>query len=138
MVAMRLLLRKEKTILWTVSQEFEFKTLKTLLTNNMQTNHFDHSRDVPLLTDASRHFGLSFALIQYGDNGEQKIITCGSKSLTETQRHYATIELECLTIWWAVSKCDFYLRGLPSFQVSTDHRPLEGIFMKSKHDIPNP
>ena len=27
---------------------------------------------------------------------------------------------------------------MPSFQVSTDHRPLEGIFLKAIHDIPNP
>ena len=32
----------------------------------------------------------------------------------------------------AVRKCDFYLRGLPSFEVITDHRPLLGVF---KNDI---
>ena len=129
---------KRKNFLWTDSQEFEFKTLKTLLTKNMRTNHFDSSRAVHILTDASQHFGIGFALVQYGDNGEPKIITCRSKSLSETQRRYATIELECLAIWWAITKCDFYLIGLPTFQVSTDHRSLEGIFLKAIHDIPNP
>ena len=66
-VAMRLLLGKGKTFLWTASQEFEFKTLKTLLTKKMQTNHFDPSRDVHLLIDASCHFGLGFALIDHYD-----------------------------------------------------------------------
>ena len=51
---------------------------------------------------------------------------------TETQQRYATIELECLAILVAVRKCDFYLRGLPSFEVITDHRPLLGVF---KNDI---
>ena len=40
------------------------------------------------------HRGIGFALIQYGDKGKPKIITCGSKSLTDTQRRYATIELD--------------------------------------------
>ena len=100
-VVMRSLLGKGRTFLWTDSQEFEFKTLKTLLAKNMQINHFDSSCDVHILTDASRHFGIGFALVHYGDKGEPKIITCGSKSLSETQRRYATIELECLAIWWA-------------------------------------
>jgi len=135
---MRSLLGKGKTFLWLDDQEFEFKTLKTLLTKNMQTHHFDSTRAVYLLTDASRHFGIGFALLQYGDKGEPKVITCGSKSLTDTQRRYATIELECMAIWWAVNKCDFYLRGLPNFHILTDHRPLEGIFLKPINDIPNP
>ena len=52
-VSMRSLLGKGKTFLWLDDQEFEFKTLKTLLTKNMQTNHFDSTREVYLLTDAS-------------------------------------------------------------------------------------
>ena len=84
---MRSLLGKGKTFLWLDDQEFEFKTLKTLLTKNMQTNHFDSTREVHLLTtDASQHFGIGFALLQYGDKGGPKIITCGSKPLTNTQR----------------------------------------------------
>ena len=35
-------------------------------------------------------------------------------------------------------KFDFYWRGLPSFQVSTEYQPLDGIFLNSIHDIPNP
>ena len=66
---MHSLLGKGNTFLWTDSQEFEFKTLKTLLTKNMQTNHLDSSRDVHILTDALRHFGICFALVQFaGDH----------------------------------------------------------------------
>ena len=79
--------------MWLDDQEFEFKTLKTLLTKNLQTNHFDSTREVHLLMDTSRHFGIGFALLQYGNKGEPKIITCGSKSLTDTQRRYATIKM---------------------------------------------
>ena len=91
-VVMHFLLANRRAFLWTDSQEFEFKTLKTLLTKNMQTNHFDSSHEVHILTNESRHFSIGFALVQYSDKGEPKIITCGLKSLSETQRRYATIE----------------------------------------------
>ena len=39
---------------------------------------------------------------------------------------------------WALQKCDYYLRGMPSFSIFTDHWPLVGIFGKSLSDIVNP
>ena len=65
------------------------------------------------------------------------MIQCGSSSVTPTQQRYATIELECMAIKWAIHKCAFYLLGLPTFQVWTDHRPLVGIFQKDLPDIDN-
>ena len=62
---------------------------------------------------------------------------CGSSSLTSAQGNYATIELECLAIQYALSKSEFYLRGLPNFAVWTDHRPLVGIFNKAHHTLNN-
>ena len=85
--------------------------------------------DTFLLTDASRLHGLGFALMQRKDN-QHFLIQCGSCLLTPTQQRYATIKLECMAIQWAIKKCEFYLRGLPTFNVLTDHRPLVGIFRK--------
>ena len=62
--------------------------------------------------------------------GERFLIQRGSCSLTPTQQRYATVELECMAIQWAIKKCEFYLRGLPNFEVLTDHRPLVGVFKK--------
>ena len=39
---------------------------------------------------------------------------------------------------WAITKCEFYLKGLPSFTVATDHKPLVGIFAKNLADLTNP
>ena len=71
-------------------------------------------------------------------NGIFRLVACGSKSLTPTQRHYATIELECLAIHFAISKCSFYLMGAQHFSVATDHKPPEGIFKEELFDIGNP
>ena len=70
--------------------------------------------------------------------GRFHLVTCGSKALTPTQRRYATIELECLAVQYAIDKCSFYLKGGPEFTVATDHKPLEGIFKKDLFEIPNP
>jgi mannosyltransferase OCH1-like enzyme len=39
---------------------------------------------------------------------------------------------------YAIQKCEFYLKGLQSFQVLTDHKPLEGVFKKDLLDLSNP
>ena len=67
-----------------------------------------------------------------------KLVSRGSKSLTPTQQRYATIERECLAVYFAIDKCSFYLKGGTHFTVATDHKPLEGIFAKDLYDIPNP
>ena len=92
---------------------------------------------VTVLTDASRLFGLGYAMGHF-IGGQFKLVTCGSKSLTPTQQRYSTIELECLVVHFAISKCSFYLKGSDNFTVATDHCPLEGIFKKDIFGIPNP
>ena len=97
---------------------------------------FDPDADTMLLTDASRLYGIGFALIQQKGKS-YSLIQCGSCSLTPTQKRYATIELECMAIQWGVKKCEFYLRGLPFFKVITDHKPLVGIFKKQLNVLEN-
>eukprot|EP00095_Tigriopus_kingsejongensis_P006382 snap_masked-scaffold117_size339417-processed-gene-0.0 protein:Tk06382 transcript:snap_masked-scaffold117_size339417-processed-gene-0.0-mRNA-1 annotation:"PREDICTED: uncharacterized protein K02A2.6-like" len=58
---------------------------------------------------------------------EPRLITCGSSSLSDAERNYATIELELIAVWWAVDKSSFYLQGIPSFTAVKDHKPLVGL-----------
>ena len=43
-----------------------------------------------------------------------------------------------MAIQYAISKCRFYLLGLPNFEIVTDHKPLPGIFEKYIFEIDNP
>ena len=131
------MLGKNTVFRWLPEHQEEFERVKNILSDTLLTRHFNPSLPVQLLTDASRHHGLGYALCQPSSDGSLAIITCGSKSLTPTQQRYATVELECLGIMWAVQKCSFYLKGLPTFTVLTDHRPLEGVFKKCLFDLPN-
>ena len=136
-VKLRELTAKKNAFLWLEDHQSEFEKVKKLLTSDMVVTHFDRSLPVTVLTDASRLHGLGYALGHYID-GRFMLVSCGSKSLTSTQQGYATIELECLAVYFAIDKCSFYLKGGTHFTVATDHKPLEGIFAKDLYDIPNP
>ena len=95
------------------------------------------SREAVLMTDASRLYGIGFALGHYVD-GHFKLVSCGSKSLTPAQRRYSTVELECLAVHFGITKYSFYLKGSSSFTVATDHNPLLGVFKKDIFEVSNP
>ena len=136
-VKLRELTSKKSAFLLGEDHQQEFEQVKSLLTSDMVVTHFNPSLPVTVLTDASRLHGLGFAMGHYVD-GRFKLVTRGSKALTPTQQRYVTIELECLAVHFAVTKCSLYLKGLPHFTVATDHKPLEGVFKKDLFEVNNP
>ena len=40
------------------------------------------------------------------------------------------VELEMLTVVWALGKCRVYLLGMKNFKIIVDHKPLESILNK--------
>ncbi len=138
-VKLRALTAKKNAFIWLEEHQKEFETVKRLLTSDMVVTHFNPLLPVTVLTDASRLHGLGFAMGHYvGTPSRFRLVCCGSRSLTPTQQRYATIELECLAVHFAITKCSFYLKGANSFTVATDHKPLEGIFQKELFGIGNP
>ena len=65
------------------------------------------------------------------------MIKCGSASLTDGQRRYATCELEAMAITWACKKCRYYLEGNQLFTILTDHKPLEAMFKMNLEEVNN-
>ena len=111
--------------------------MKEVLTSDAIVSFFDSSLGTEVLTDASRLKVLGFAMIQR--KGQKTLlISCGSRSLTGTESGYATIELECLAIQFAIGKCRHYLLGMPHFSVMTDHKPLVGVFSHRIDETVNP
>ena len=134
---LRTLMKKDVAFVWLPDHQLAFDQIKKLLSSQMIVKFFDKNLKTELLTDASRLKGLGFAMTQRNPDGSIRLIQCGSRSLTQTESRYATIELECLAIQYAVHKCRHYLTGLPHFSIWTDHRPLMGIFSKSLEDLSN-
>ena len=131
---MQALLKKDVAFTWLPEHEEVFEEIKRELAKGLALRHFDSSLNTSLVTDASRT-GIGFALIQQSPGGP-RIIQCSSRSLTPAEKNYA-IELEALAIVWAIKKAEFYLRGMPPFDVITDHRPLMGVFSKSLAQLDN-
>eukprot|EP00095_Tigriopus_kingsejongensis_P008659 snap_masked-scaffold1782_size28275-processed-gene-0.3 protein:Tk08659 transcript:snap_masked-scaffold1782_size28275-processed-gene-0.3-mRNA-1 annotation:"hypothetical protein ETSY2_36450" len=139
MCRMRGLLKKGIAWLWLGEHQREMEKIKAALTSPLLIKPSDPRLKTVLLTDASRFYGLGFALMQESLPGRRdKLVLCGSCSISDAQRRYTTIELECLGMEWAVPQCKFYLQGLPDFVVLTDHKPLVGTFLKDMHAIENP
>ena len=136
-VSLRQLLKKDTAFIWLEDHQQSFEETKRLLTSDMVVKPFDPKLETQLLTDASRLKGLGFALMQKDIDGNQRLIQCGSRSLTPAERNYATIELECLGIQYGIMQCRHFLLGMDGFLVLTDHRPLKGIFQKRLDDIAN-
>ena len=133
---LRLLLKKDIAFVWTEAQEASFKAIKNILTSSRVVSPYQIGKPTKLLTDASRN-GLGYVLVQYDSlNSQQmKLVQCGSRSLIDAETRYSVTELELLGLVYAVKHCDHYLYHSPPFQIITDHRPLEGIFLKELHDL---
>ena len=135
---LRELLSMKNVFLWSSSHNKSFEEVKRMLTEPPVLTHFELDRKTALHVDASRINGLGYVLLQE-HSGVWKLIQCGSRFISDTERRYAMIEIEMLGIAWAVTKCKMYLQGLPSFVVVCDHKPLLPILNGQTMDaIQNP
>lgn len=103
-----------------------FEKLKKILTSDQILAYPDFNKPFILTTDASDYaIGAVLSQIQ---NGVEKPIAFGSRTLNDTEIKYATYEKEALAIVWAVKKYKPYLHD-QQFTLVTDHKPL--TFIKS-------
>ena len=135
---LRGLLRKDQRFLWLEDHQVAFQRCKDVLTSAPVLQPFDFRLPVELFSDASRHFGLGYLLVQRKKDNGLALIDCQSRSVTPTESRYSITELELLGIVWAVKRSDYFLRGIKHFTIVTDHRPLVGLFRKQLNEIDNP
>ena len=114
---------------WTEEHDNAFKAIKDMACKAPLLGHYDPKALLTLQTDASSH-GLGAALLQ--DNIP---IAYASRALTATERRYAQIEKECLSVVFGLERFDQYTYGRP-VMVENDHKPLESLLQKALRDIP--
>uniref|UniRef100_A0ABD2X2W1 Reverse transcriptase domain-containing protein n=1 Tax=Trichogramma kaykai TaxID=54128 RepID=A0ABD2X2W1_9HYME len=116
---------------WTTDKQQAFQQPKDELTNIRTLGYYNPEDKTQVIADASQ-VGLGAFLIQIDNNGP-RAIAYGSKSLTDCEKRYCQTEKEALALVWAVEHFDIYLRGKDSFDLISDHKPLQVIFRpKSK------
>ena len=136
---LRPLMSPRKAFLWTPDHDLAFQRVKEALSSPPVLATFDPALPTILQTDASRLYGLGYALLQDHGGGKLHLVQCGSRFLTDAETRYATIELELLAAVWAMFKCKFYVLGLQHFDLVMDHRPLVPILNSYSLDaIDNP
>ena len=86
--------------------------------------YYDVSKPVVIQVDASQT-GLGAALLQEGCP-----VAYSFHVMTPTERNYAQIEKELLTIVFSCEKSDQYIFGRSDVVIQSDHKPLETIFKK--------
>ena len=108
---------------WDENQQKTFDEVKTLIKSHPVLQYCDVAKEVTLQCDASQS-GIGAALLQ-----ESHPVAFTSRALTATERNYAQIEKELLSIAHACDRFDQYVFGR-EITVETDHKPLEVILRK--------
>ncbi|XP_050528243.1 uncharacterized protein K02A2.6-like [Daktulosphaira vitifoliae] len=115
---LRLLLKKDKIWCWNDIHSNVLKKIKNLIGNATTLVNFDPSEKVEIQCDASQD-AIGCCLLQ-----NKSPVCFLSRSLTETEKEYAQIEKELLSITYACKKLHEYIYGNNNIVIYTDHQPL--------------
>ena len=126
---LRQLLHKNSKFVWSFEQEKCLQNIKEILISNKVLAYYDVDADVELHADASKD-GLGACLIQ-----KNRPVAYASRSLTVTEKNYAQIEKELLSVVFAVERFHQYIYA-KHVNVYTDHKPLIPLMKRPIHEAP--
>ena len=120
----RELIKEKVPFNWVTEHQESFNMLKKEIVRVPVLTYYNPQKETILQTDASTK-GLGACLLQ-----EEKLIYFASKALTGMQRGYVAIEIESLSVAWAVEKFHHFLYGC-HFVLEMDQKLLEAILSRS-------
>lgn len=126
---LRQLTRQNTPWHWDRAQQEAFDKIKSMVTEAPVLKYYDVNKPVCIQCDSS-DYGLGAVLIQ-----DERPVAYASRTLTETERNYAQIEKEALSILFACQRFEQYIVG-KEVKIFNDHQPLETIFKKSLFNSP--
>ena len=116
------LLQKHVRWEWTNDCQKAFEACKEGLTSDSLLVHYDLNRTLRLACEASR-YGLGAVLSHVMEDGLERPIAYASRTLSSSEKNYAQIEREALSIIFGVKKLHQFLYGR-KFTLVTDNQPL--------------
>lgn len=131
---LRRLLQVGSCFQWKKEQQDAFDVIKQAVGNTKYLGFFDRNDKTKLIVDASPD-GLGAVLLQESKEGQNRIISFASKSLTDLERKYFQTEREALAIVWGVEKFSLYLLGA-KFELITDCKALKFLFKPRSRPCP--
>ena len=120
------LLRADAEWKWTTDCDAAVKTVKEQLTGDQLLIYYDPNKPLVLSCDASA-YGVGAVLSHMMPDGSERPIAFSSRTLTKSERNYAQLEKEAMSIIFAVKKFHKYIYGR-KFSLLTDHKALTTIF----------
>ena len=114
---------------WSNKCEQSFKAAKEALLSTSVLAHYDPSLPLKLAGDASP-YGIGAVISHTMPDGSERPIAFASRTLSNSERNYAQIEREALSLIFGVKRFHSYLYGR-----TTDHKPLTAI-LGPKQGIP--
>ena len=115
---LRRLLDRDVEWHWNHVHENALTQVKQLITREPVLRYFDDKKEVTLQCDASES-GLGATIMQEGQP-----VAFSSRALSNTEKNYAQIEKELLSIVHGCTRFDQYVYGR-EVTIQTDHKPLE-------------
>jgi len=108
---------------WEEKHSQALQTIKNNLTSKPMLTGPKFDREFLIFTDATQRTAADF-LSQRDDDGSEKVIAYASRKLLDREQKYSSIERECLSIIFALTKWEQWLWG-HKVKVITDHAPLQ-------------
>ena len=105
---------------WGKAQQNAFDELKDKLSSAPVLMHYDAELPLKLDTDAS-DYGVGAVISHISPDGAERPIAYASRTLSKSERNYAQIEKEALSIIFGIKKFHQYLYGR-KFLLVTDHK----------------
>lgn len=123
---LRKLTQKGVPFEWRSEHAKAFEEIKKIMSQVGQLGYYDVKDRTAVMADASP-VGLGAILAQYDTQGQVRIVSYASKSLTDTESRYCQTEKEALALVWAVERFQVYLLGR-QFDLVTDCKALQFLF----------
>jgi hypothetical protein len=113
------LLKKGISFFWGEDQARAVQEFKLAMQQAPILAFPDFKREFILTTDASG-YALGAVLTQEDDNGQERLISCHSRTLKDAETRYNTFDREILAVYWGVEQNRSYLWG-SKFVIRTDN-----------------
>nr|XP_034837060.1 uncharacterized protein K02A2.6-like [Maniola hyperantus] len=110
-----------------------FNAAKNALLGKRVLAHYEEGRPLVLSVDSSA-YGIGAVLAHRYSDGQERPVSCVSRTLNEAERKYSQLDKEALAIYFGIIKHHQFLLGR-HFTLKTDHKPLTFIF-GNKNGIP--
>ncbi|XP_039764273.1 uncharacterized protein K02A2.6-like [Pararge aegeria] len=120
------LLKRKNQWNWDLHCDTAFKSAKKALLGKRVLAHYEEGRPLVLSVDSSA-YGIGAVLAHRYEDGQERPVSCASRTLNEAEKKYSQLDKEALAIYFGITKHHQFLFGR-HFVLKTDHKPLTFIF----------